>query len=150
MANQTDPLASLVHGTNPQNLIENVVKQRIYEQVRIASSTHTTAPPPNRTAFPFPLPQMYWKEECFALTPESLLEKAVEIRCVGGTHGGQRKATKFLCLVLKLLQLQPDKEIIYEFISNEVAMNKVALRSLISTEDWETAFCTASSRRFRA
>ena len=56
MANQTDPLASLVHGTNPQNLIENVVKQRIYEQVRIASSTHTTAPPPNRTAFP--LPQM--------------------------------------------------------------------------------------------
>lgn len=62
---------------------------------------------------------MYWKEECFALTPESLLEKAVEIRCVGGTHGGQRKATKFLCLVLKLLQLQPDKEIIYEFITNE-------------------------------
>lgn len=119
MANLTDPLASLVHGTNPQNLIENVVKQRIYEQVRIASSTHTTAPPPNRTAFPFPLPQMYWKEECFALTPESLLDKAVEIRCVGGTHGGQRKATKFLCLVLKLLQLQPDKEIIYEFISNE-------------------------------
>lgn len=63
--------------------------------------------------------QMYWKEECFALRPDTLLEKAVELRCVGGTHGGQRKATKFLCLVLKLLQLQPDKEIVYEYIANE-------------------------------
>lgn len=84
------PLASRVS----QNLIENIVRQRIYEQ-------------------------LYWKEECFALTPESLLEKAVELRCVGGTHGGQRQATKFLCLVLKLLQLQPDKEIVYEYIANE-------------------------------
>ena len=70
MANQTDPLASLVHGTNPQNLIENVVKQRIYEQVRIASSTHTTAPPPNRTAFPFPFPMLALPGEAELLLPQ--------------------------------------------------------------------------------
>ena len=31
----------------------------------------------------------------------------------------QRAPTHFMCLVLKLLQLQPDKEIIVEFIKNE-------------------------------
>lgn len=36
----------------------------------------------------------------------------------GGTYGGLNKPTKFLCLVLKMLQLQPEKEIIIEFIKN--------------------------------
>lgn len=31
----------------------------------------------------------------------------------------QRAPTHFMCLILKLLQLQPDKEIIVEFIKNE-------------------------------
>ena len=62
---------------------------------------------------------MFWKEECFALTADTVLEKAVELRCVGGTYGGQRRATEFLCLVLKLLQLQPEKDIVYEYIANE-------------------------------
>ena len=75
-------------------MIENIVRQRIYEQ-------------------------MFWKEECFALTADTVLEKAVELRCVGGTYGGQRRATEFLCLVLKLLQLQPEKDIVYEYIANE-------------------------------
>ena len=33
--------------------------------------------------------------------------------------GGARKPAEFLCLVLKLLQIQPDKEIIIEYIKNE-------------------------------
>jgi pre-mRNA-splicing factor 38A len=32
---------------------------------------------------------MYWKEHCFALTAESLVDKAVELKFVGGTFGGQ-------------------------------------------------------------
>lgn len=62
---------------------------------------------------------MYWKEHCFGLTAESLVDKAVSLNYVGGTYGGQRKPTNFMCLVLKLLQLQPDKEIVVEFIKNE-------------------------------
>ena len=31
----------------------------------------------------------------------------------------QRAPTEFMCLMLKLLQLQPEKEIIVEFIKNE-------------------------------
>lgn len=62
---------------------------------------------------------MYWKEHCFGLTAESLVDKAVQLTHTGGTYGGQRKPTNFMCLLLKLLQLQPEKEIIVEFIKNE-------------------------------
>lgn len=77
-----------------QNLIEKILRMKIYNSV-------------------------YWKEHCFGLTAESLVDKAVEINHLGGTFGGQRKPTSFMCLVLKLLQLQPDREIIVEFIKNE-------------------------------
>lgn len=61
----------------------------------------------------------YWKEHCFALTAEAVVHKAVDITSLGGTYGGARKPSKFVCLLLKLLQLQPDKDIIIEFIKNE-------------------------------
>lgn len=61
----------------------------------------------------------YWKEHCFALTAEAVVDKAVDIKSLGGTYGGARKPSKFVCLLLKLLQLQPDKDIIIEFIKNE-------------------------------
>ena len=62
---------------------------------------------------------MYWKEHCFGLTAETLVDKAVELNHCGGTYGGARKPTNFMCLLLKLLQLQPEKEIIIEFIKND-------------------------------
>ena len=84
----------------------------------------------------------YWKEHCFGLTSASVVEKAAQLRYVGapccspltgaeqeqalssgwpagGTYGGGRKPTEFMCLTLKLLQLQPDKEIVVEYIKNE-------------------------------
>lgn len=48
---------------------------------------------------------MYWKEHCFGLTAESLVDKAVQINSLGGTCGGARKPTHFICLILKLLQV---------------------------------------------
>jgi hypothetical protein len=62
---------------------------------------------------------VYWKEQCFGLSAEMIVDKAVELRSVGGTFGGVRRPTEFLCLVLKMLQIQPDKDIIIEFIKNE-------------------------------
>ncbi len=38
---------------------------------------------------------------------------------VGGTFGGNIKPSSFLCLILKMLQLQPEKDIVVEFIRNE-------------------------------
>lgn len=43
----------------------------------------------------------------------------MELDHVGGTFGGNSKPTPFICLVLKMLQIQPEKDIIVEFIKNE-------------------------------
>ena len=43
----------------------------------------------------------------------------MQLTHVGGTYGGNRKPTKFMCLVLKMPQIQPEKEIILEFIKQE-------------------------------
>lgn len=77
-----------------QNLIEYIVRQKIYDS-------------------------LYWKQECFGLTAERIVDKAVDIRFVGGMYGEPQKPTEFICLLLKMLQIQPDKEIIMEYIKND-------------------------------
>jgi PRP38 family len=49
------------------------------------------------------------------LAAESIIDKAIEIRFIGGVYGNQRP-TEFLCLLLKLLQIQPEKEILVEYL----------------------------------
>ncbi|KAF7459208.1 putative pre-mRNA-splicing factor 38A [Cryptosporidium felis] len=61
---------------------------------------------------------IYWKGECFALDSETILDKAVLISYIGTTYGGERKATPFLCLLVKLLQINPSIEIVLEYINN--------------------------------
>ncbi|KAL7527066.1 hypothetical protein ACHAWF_004959 [Thalassiosira exigua] len=94
MANVTDPLARSVHGTNPQNLVEYITRQKIYD-------SH------------------YWKEECFGLSASDIATKASELKAVGGSYGGNCKPTRFLCLCLKMLQIQPEEGIVEEFLENE-------------------------------
>lgn len=94
MANRTVKEAKNLHGTNPQYLVEKIIRSRIYDC-------------------------QYWKEQCFALTAELLVDKAMELRYIGGVYGGNIKPSPFLCLVLKMLQIQPEKDIIIEFIKNE-------------------------------
>jgi len=48
-----------------------------------------------------------------------LVDRAVELEYIGGTYGGSRKPAPFICLVLKMLQLQPELDIVYEFIKNK-------------------------------
>jgi len=94
MANRTVKDANTVKGTNPQYLVEKIIRSRIYDS-------------------------KYWKENCFALTAELLVDKAMELKYVGGVFGGNIKPTPFICLVLKMLQIQPEKDIVIEFIKNE-------------------------------
>lgn len=95
MANVTDPLACPIHGTNPQNLIEYITRQRIYDS-------------------------QYWKEQCFGLTAADVVEKAaIHLQAIGGSYGGNSKPTRFLSLILKMLQIQPDEGIVDELINNE-------------------------------
>lgn len=53
------------------------------------------------------------------VTAELLVDKAIELRFIGGVFGGNIQPTPFLCLILKMLQIQPEKDIIIEFIKNE-------------------------------
>lgn len=94
MANKTVKDAKTVHGTNPQYLVETIIRTRIYEC-------------------------RYWKEDCFGLTADLIVDKGAELRYIGGIYGGNIKPTPFLCLTLKLLQIQPDKDIIIEFIRQD-------------------------------
>ena len=43
----------------------------------------------------------------------------MELRYVAGTIAGNIQPSPFLCLTLKMLQIQPEKDIIIEFIKNE-------------------------------
>ncbi|KAI9015101.1 PRP38 family-domain-containing protein [Gaertneriomyces semiglobifer] len=93
MSNRTVREAQQVHGQNPQFLIEKIIRSRIYDCI-------------------------YWKEQCFALTAETIVDKAAGLTHIGGQYGNQRP-TEFLCLTLKLLQLQPEKEIVQLYIEQE-------------------------------
>ncbi|NXR57885.1 PR38A factor, partial [Rhadina sibilatrix] len=101
MANRTVKDAHSIHGTNPQYLVEKIIRTRIYE------SKPGTRGEPALTARPVPL------------SAELVVDKAMELKYVGGVYGGNIKPTPFLCLTLKMLQIQPEKDIIVEFIKNE-------------------------------
>jgi len=80
MANVTDPLIAQVSGSDPQNLMEYLTRQRLYDS-------------------------RYWKETCFGLTVKDvLLESSHSKNCVAIGH------LQFLALTLKLLQLHPDTD----------------------------------------
>ncbi|KAJ2937053.1 hypothetical protein H1R20_g47, partial [Candolleomyces eurysporus] len=103
MANTTVTGAKAIHGQNPQARTQ-IFPCRIYEST-------------------------YWKEHCFALTAETIIDKALELKYIGGVYGNQRP-TEFLCLLLKLLQIQPEKEILVEYLRAEEFKYLRALASL--------------------
>ncbi|KAJ2225548.1 hypothetical protein H4R99_007120 [Coemansia sp. RSA 1722] len=94
MANRTVNTALYVHGTNPQYLIDKTCRQRIYDS-------------------------LYWKEHCFGLTVTGVMEKAVDLTAIGGCFGSTNRPTEFICLLLKLLQLQPDRQMVDALVDQE-------------------------------
>lgn len=53
----------------------------------------------------------------FLCAAELLVDKAMELKYIGGVYGGNVKPSPFLCLILKMLQIQPEKDIVVEFIT---------------------------------
>ena len=82
----------LIRGQNPAHLFEKGVRDRIVESY-------------------------YWKEQCFGLNAATLCDRAAELTFIGGTYGVMGKPTPFLCLVFKLLQLVPEKEVVLEYLN---------------------------------
>lgn len=82
------------HGTNPIFLIDKIVRTKIY------SST-------------------YYKEQCFALDAKTLIDRVIEVKYIAGTFGSVKKPSQFLCLLLKLLQIAPDRDIVQKYIESD-------------------------------
>jgi len=75
----------------------------------------------------------------------------MELKYIGGVYSGNIKPTPFICLVLKMLQIQPDKDIVVEFIRNEdfkLVMLKFVLY-MSSITPFEIMKCSVSNRYFQ-
>lgn len=59
MANRTDVDAAAIRGTNPQNLVEKIIRSKIHES-------------------------MFWKQYCFALNAETIVDQTMVLKAVGG------------------------------------------------------------------
>jgi pre-mRNA-splicing factor 38A len=51
-------------------------------------------------------------------TAETIIDKAIVLHAIGGVYERQTP-TPFICLLLRLLQLQPEKEILFEYLLAE-------------------------------
>ncbi|KAM5574610.1 hypothetical protein ABKV19_013848 [Rosa sericea] len=58
----------------------------------------------------------YWKDQCFMVRGDELVDRAVGLDHIGGLFGIDRNPTPFLCLLLKMLQIQPEKHFVIDFI----------------------------------
>lgn len=76
MANHSGKDAHSIHGTNPQYMVEKIIWMRIYES-------------------------KYWKEESFGLTVELVVDRAMELKLVGGVYGVNTKPTPFFVFNLE-------------------------------------------------
>ncbi|KAF8369904.1 hypothetical protein HHK36_032070 [Tetracentron sinense] len=58
-------VAKSIRGAYPQNLVEKILRSKIYQT-------------------------MYWKEQCFGLTAETLVDKAMKLNHLGDTFGSNQ------------------------------------------------------------
>ena len=59
----------------------------------------------------------YWKEKCFALNSESIIDNALELKYIGGIIANSGQPSEFICLVVKLIQLNPSEDVLKEYLS---------------------------------
>ncbi|KAG7813404.1 hypothetical protein KL921_000950 [Ogataea angusta] len=80
--------AKQVHGVHPVFLIEKILRERIFDS-------------------------QYWKRECQHADLLVLLDRGAELEQIGTyANAGRTLPTPFICLLLRLLQLQPAADII--------------------------------------
>ncbi|KAK6542652.1 U4/U6-U5 snRNP complex subunit prp38 [Orbilia ellipsospora] len=102
-----------IHSMNPLLLIEKIIRERIIES-------------------------MYWKEQAWGLNAATLLDRAVELQYIGGQYANQRP-TAFICLILKLLQLNPEREILLEYLQDDEFKYLRALAAFYVRIAWPAA-----------
>ena len=76
-----------------QTLISLIARERIYES-------------------------RFWKEKCFGLNAETILDHGKRLDCVGFLFGGFNKPTEFFCLLVKLIQIKPNVDIVQAYLDH--------------------------------
>ena len=86
---------SVVHGLNTAFLIEKITRERILDSI-------------------------YFKDQCFGLTASTILDRIVQLQWIGGVnHVRGGRPSEFQCLLFKLLQLNPSREIIMYYLQDD-------------------------------
>ncbi|VVT53841.1 uncharacterized protein SAPINGB_P003777 [Magnusiomyces paraingens] len=80
-----------IHNINPGLLVEKILRERIFES-------------------------LYYKEKCFGLNVATLCDRAVELEYIGGQYANHR-VSPFLCLLYKLILLQPKHDIVLLYLT---------------------------------
>ena len=83
-----------VRGMAPQHLIEPKTRHKIYHSV-------------------------YWMQYCFGVDLVTFIDRAQLIQGVGGLFGNFKQPCNFLCLFLKLLELEPSEAIIRKMLDTK-------------------------------
>lgn len=80
------------NGMNPATLLEKAMVERIIDC-------------------------FYFKDACFGLNEADIVDRVVShVSFIGGTYGSSQKPTPFLCLLFKLLQLNPGDDVLQEYM----------------------------------
>lgn len=91
MAIWTDPAAKIIRGKNPQNLVEKILRAKIYQNI-------------------------YRKEQYFGLTAETLVDKAMEFDHICGAIDGNRNSLLSCVLLLRCFRfiLEEYRRLVYQ------------------------------------
>ncbi|KAI0460855.1 hypothetical protein LJB42_001502 [Komagataella kurtzmanii] len=95
-----------IHGVNPVFLIDKILREKI-------------------------LDSLFWKKHCFLLDILELQDLASEVEIIGTYDNNQNsRATDYICLLLKMLQLQPKDEIVIYMLTQPYFKYVTALAAL--------------------
>ncbi|KAK8871089.1 Pre-mRNA-splicing factor 38A [Tritrichomonas musculus] len=83
-----------IRGMAPQHLLDPKTRHKIYESV-------------------------FWLQYCFGVNLVTLVDRAQLLQGVGGLYGQLKAPCNFLCLFLKLLELEPSEEVIRQMLNTK-------------------------------
>ena len=95
----THSFTTSIRGVAPQHLLDTATRHSIYQSV-------------------------FWNQYCFGVNLVTLIDRVQNLKGVGGVYGMFREPSNFICLFLKLLELEPSKEVIYYILNTKSWQNK--------------------------
>ena len=72
----------------------------------------------------------------------TLVDKAMLLDHVGGVYGGTRRPARFMCLLLKMLQIQPEMDIVVALLQSDLKYVRILVGLLcLACIDFDHSQC---------